>query len=279
MPAEEKRIHELTATATVASGSSFPLDKSGNAEALRITDANLALALFDLEAVTGKVAWVDSVNGSNTTGARGKAHLPFLTLNAAKTAAVSGDTVVVLPGTYSESLAMKDGVNWLFLPGSVVSSSAAPALSCTTGVTAVVRGWGTFAGTGAGGDGLIITGGTLSAEAVAITSAAGDGVNASLGTLTLQADVTASVEAIDIAGGSVVVRRSRLQSTTTHTCLVASGGLTLWDCVLIAQAASNSLAAAAPQSVRIYGHCMANKDKVANVTLLCGTLEVDTDVT
>jgi hypothetical protein len=64
-------------------------------------------------AAAGKLVWVDAVGGSDATGARGRADRPFATPNAAKTAAASGDTVVVLPGSYAVTATLlKDGVNW-----------------------------------------------------------------------------------------------------------------------------------------------------------------------
>ena len=68
---------------------------------------------------TGKVIHVDGTNGSDTKAGRGKA-VAFLTLTAAKTAAVSGDLIVVYPGTYAENNLLKNGVNWHFLAGATV---------------------------------------------------------------------------------------------------------------------------------------------------------------
>src|SRR3954470_18561738 len=72
---------------------------------------------------TGNLVWVDAVNGNDGTGQRGKLQFPFLTLGAAKTAAVSGDTVVVLPGSYNEKNLAKNGVNWHFVNGAGVNYS------------------------------------------------------------------------------------------------------------------------------------------------------------
>src|SRR5215813_6873431 len=51
---------------------------------------------------------------------------PLTTLTAAKAAARSGDTIVVAPGTYLENDLLKDGVNWFFSPGAIVSYSPPP---------------------------------------------------------------------------------------------------------------------------------------------------------
>lgn len=54
--------------------------------------------------------------GNDTTGTRERFDLPFLTLNAAKNEANSGDTIFVYSGTYNEINALhKDGVKWNFL--------------------------------------------------------------------------------------------------------------------------------------------------------------------
>lgn len=49
---------------------------------------------------------------------------PFATLTAAQTASVSGDLIVVQPGTYNEGGLGRDGVNWMFLPGATIAYSA-----------------------------------------------------------------------------------------------------------------------------------------------------------
>lgn len=44
----------------------------------------------------------------------------YRTLTAAKNKAVSGDTIIVFPGTYRETDLLKNGVNWHFVPGATV---------------------------------------------------------------------------------------------------------------------------------------------------------------
>lgn len=72
----------------------------------------------------GKSVFVDSVNGSDSTGAVHNFYRPFLTLGAAKTAASSGDTIVVYPGAYTPTANLaKNGVNWYFYPGTTVNAT------------------------------------------------------------------------------------------------------------------------------------------------------------
>ena len=71
-----------------------------------------------------------AANGVDATGARNNLAKPFLTLEAAKAVAVSGDTIYVYPGTYtitttdSNGIA-KSGVNYVFAPGCIINKSSA----------------------------------------------------------------------------------------------------------------------------------------------------------
>lgn len=51
---------------------------------------------------TGKVIWVDSVNGNDSIAQINRPNLPYLTVGAALSTSTSGDTVMVRPGTYLE---------------------------------------------------------------------------------------------------------------------------------------------------------------------------------
>ena len=64
----------------------------------------------------GRILYVDGVGGSDTLG-----HLYFRTLTAAKNEATTGDTIIVYPGTYEENDLLKDGVNWHFMAGALVT--------------------------------------------------------------------------------------------------------------------------------------------------------------
>jgi len=60
----------------------------------------------------GNLLYVDAVNGSDSTGTRGRFEKPFLTVAAALAASSSGDVVIVRPGTYTitSGLTMPTGV-------------------------------------------------------------------------------------------------------------------------------------------------------------------------
>jgi hypothetical protein len=119
--------------------------------------------------ITTKLIWVDGTNGDNATAAIYRQDRPFKTLTAAKTAASSGDTIVVFPGTYNEANLLKDGVNWYFHIGAIVNYTGASDISIwdnsSTGVsgaiTCSILGYGSFVnasthGTAANCNGLII---------------------------------------------------------------------------------------------------------------------------
>lgn len=72
----------------------------------------------------GKSLYVDAINGVDSTGTRGVASLPFLTLNAAKIAASSGDIIYVGPGSYTPTSSLaKNGVNWSFSLGCAINAT------------------------------------------------------------------------------------------------------------------------------------------------------------
>ena len=96
-----------------------------------------------------------AVNGNDTTGARNNLAKPFLTLEAARDAAVSGDTIFVYPGAYAVTTTAtnglaKDGVNWFFYPGAIVTKTTNGWMFNMIGLTLAsnVYGKGSFYKTG-----------------------------------------------------------------------------------------------------------------------------------
>jgi hypothetical protein len=96
------------------------------------------------EVPTGNLLWVDQVNGNDAFAEREQMNRPFKTLTAAKEAAETNDTIVVLPGTYDERALARDEVNWHFCTGATVACSSSvsgifdtsvPASACSFKVT------------------------------------------------------------------------------------------------------------------------------------------------
>lgn len=76
------------------------------------------------------VLTVSATNGSDSTGTAGRLDKPFKTLGAAQTAAVSGQTIVVYPGSYAITTALgKNGVNWHLEPGATITATSTPSIS------------------------------------------------------------------------------------------------------------------------------------------------------
>jgi len=72
---------------------------------------------------TGNTIWVDKVYGNDGTGATGRQDLPFLTIGAACSAAITNDTVLVRPGVYTESgITVPGGVSLIGIGGYEVTS-------------------------------------------------------------------------------------------------------------------------------------------------------------
>lgn len=72
------------------------------------------------------VVYVSSISGSDSTGTKYRADKPYQTLSAAASASVAGDTIVVLPGTYTDkNIKLVTGINWTFAPSASVSVNVA----------------------------------------------------------------------------------------------------------------------------------------------------------
>src|ERR1041384_8369443 len=84
-----------------------------------------AEGILSTEVPTGNLVWVDQKNGNDKLAVRGRMTIPFRTLTAAKHAAIAGDTIMVLPGTYDESNLLRHQVNWHFMSGARVDTDDA----------------------------------------------------------------------------------------------------------------------------------------------------------
>ncbi len=110
-----------------------------------------ALGILSSQVPTGNLLWVDQINGVDALATRGRLTIPFKTLTAAKNAAKSGDTIMVLPGTYDESDLLKNGVNWYFFPGAKIDSTSENSVFATgtNAITSLIGGHGEFLADGA----------------------------------------------------------------------------------------------------------------------------------
>ncbi|MFA7301862.1 MAG: hypothetical protein WC069_06150 [Candidatus Shapirobacteria bacterium] len=105
--------------ATALSGT-FVAATSGTANNLTIVGSGSTFAGANVIYVSKATQATDTRTGLSKYDAT----RPFATLTAAQTVAVSGDTIMVLPGTYAEYGLGKDGVNWYFMPGSRIAVTA-----------------------------------------------------------------------------------------------------------------------------------------------------------
>lgn len=85
----------------------------------------------------GNLLRVDSLYGSDVSGAASKYSYPFLTINGALSNAASGQTVYVLPGTYNEKITMPAGVA---LRGANVQTVTVQQLNTTSNTTLLTMG-------------------------------------------------------------------------------------------------------------------------------------------
>ena len=102
-----------------------------------------------ISTITNNVVYV-ATNGDNSLGARNDISRPFLTLEAAANAAISGDTIVVYSGTYTVTTTAtngiaKSGVNYYFYPNTTVNKATAGDIFNTTSLTTFnVYGYASF---------------------------------------------------------------------------------------------------------------------------------------
>ena len=95
-------------------------------------------------------------NGNDGTGTKGNSSLPFLTLEAARDAASSGDLIYVNAGSYTVTTTdatglWVDGVNWHFEAGATVTKTSSGYMFDINSATVpfVLSGFGTFRSTSA----------------------------------------------------------------------------------------------------------------------------------
>jgi hypothetical protein len=97
-------------TLSSTSNNNISILPNGTGQALVAANPTDNLGIVPRQYVAfGGTCRVDAVFGNNTTGQRNGG--PFATISAAITASVSGDVVLVYPGTYNELIVMKAGVD------------------------------------------------------------------------------------------------------------------------------------------------------------------------
>jgi len=297
----------------LAYGTENPLIQLGTSNAT-VKPIRLSTGLLSLEAGTGmgvsmtstsivfaasgstptaNSVWV-SKSGDDSTGARGSLTTAFLTLGAAKTNAVSGDTIFVLPGTYNESDLLKTGVNWHFFNGSVVTNTSGTVAifdDVAGAVVSDITGDGVFSDDGNYAAVEAQTAGSIISVKAKKILGADNLVVAYNGTLVVEAgEICGTGDDVVLANGGacdLTINRTRIKSTSTNTTARAisfSGSenlVKLRDCALIVTTnATYSISAGSASDVRIYGTLTATMTNNANITFITGAtrFEVDPDV-
>lgn len=274
-------------------GGSFLSMEAGSGVTLANTSTSV---VFTASGGGGSVAVGNSLfvnkSGNDGTGTRNRMDLPFLTIGAAKSAASSGDTIFVFPGSYDEYDIMKNGVNLHFFNGaSVDNTSASGAIfKDTTGMTVNITGDGVFTDTSYAVFDITHASAVINAKGRLISGAANT-VSISNGDVTLEFGlITASA-----SGGAVVLISGTTATVTFNRTKIkntaATGGspvslsgvnnnLVVRDCVFVASVTGGFSISTGTVNVRGYGTFVSNKAKGAGCTFITGNafIEVDTDV-
>ncbi len=105
-----------------------------------------------------------SKSGNDTTGTSGRWDKPFLTIGAAQTAATSGQTIIIYPGTYSESNLGKSNINYHFINGAIFSCTSSIGFNDSGAISYSITGEGEFTCT-SGSVANFVNGGVLTFSA------------------------------------------------------------------------------------------------------------------
>jgi len=278
-----KPVRLATGLVSLEAGSGMTLATTATSVVFNASGSTLA----------GNTVWV-SKTGNDSSGVRENVGAAFLTLSAAKAAAFSGDTIMVLPGGYADSDLQKAGVNWHFFNGAIVTNNSA--------VTSIFdNSTGGSGNSDITGDGVFVD--PLNTRVLNWVT---EGITNSIHCKTMKgttvadfADGYSTVEADEIVGDGdwpvlfsgtdavVTINRTRIKGTSVSAdgravyLLAANNETALRDCVLIVDpGATYSIAAGTTANVRLYGSTMANITNHSGVTFLTGgtRFEVSTDV-
>ncbi len=169
-------------------------------------------------------------NGNDATGMLDRLDKPFLTLLAAQSAANSGYTIWVWPGTYTYSSGGlgKAGVNWHFVDGAIASFGAIGFID-TAGISYSISGNGEFIGSTASVI-LFSHGGTLIMQGKRLENTSGNLVSTSSTSIvyiTMQKDIISTNRCFLLAGTSSINVTASLISSTAVVAQSQVAGTTL----------------------------------------------------
>lgn len=207
----------------------LPLAYSGllQSQQIKLTDGTTTgvtlqwngTAWVEAQARTGKTLWVDSTYGNPANAQPYNPFRPYLNLDAAQTAATTGDTIYVRPGAYTTSGIGKNGVNWYFAPGAVVTG---PIRDGGVAMVFTISGFGTFTTAGNAVESTAATGTTINVKANSITSTGGSGVYQSgTNTVSVESLVTGTTGATCVNGTQSI--RGMITATTLQGAVCTGG--------------------------------------------------------
>lgn len=241
-----------------------------------------------VQAKTNKIIWVDAIYGVDGTAQVYNPFRPYQTIDAAQTAAVSGDLIHVRPGAYTTTNGIgKDGVNWYFDAGATTSGQI---LGTAVNITYSIYGQGVFVYTHAYGNLVYITSttanitiyaksitatGTTNAGAVQNTTGSKLTIYADLfgvqygiqdgGILTVHGNVTATVGSAVTSSGTTVINGNVTSVSLGAATSVTGATITINGNVT---ATSTGLSSSAG-TITVNGSVTANAAVLANNTGYC----------
>jgi len=218
---------------------------------LNLNGTNIVNLFAPLSGGSGFVVFTNTVwvskNGNDGTGILSDLSRPYLTVQAAITAASSGYTIFVMPGSYDEQITLKDGVDlWLSEGTTLTYSNAANTsgiIDNGVAVNCVIDGFGKLTrtvATGSNANVLRLTGAsTLKVRVQSVYVVDGGGTTEAVfvtnGNLKWTGDIYAPGSAMVVNGASanVEVTDSMLVSTNDYAFLKGRGIAVVRNCTAI----------------------------------------------
>lgn len=175
--------------------------------------------------------------GVDATAVVGRLDRAYLTITAAQTAASSGDTIIIYPGTYTDTLLGKAGINYHFLNGAILSTDTANAFRNAGSLSYTVTGDGEFVTT----SGIVLS-------------------STSAGTISFTAKKITTESTACLVNSTTIVYLKVKDSITGSACSVLGSATLYLDCPVIEGGSVTSVASNSSATATLY----LNSEKITS---------------
>ena len=115
-------VKDLTSVGGSVTGGTY---SAGTITVNNSDGTDISISGITSDVVLGSIAYVDAVNGDDTSGLKGYLTKPYKTISAAESDVTSGDTVMITTMMANEVGLGKNGITYHFLPGTGIKNTTA----------------------------------------------------------------------------------------------------------------------------------------------------------